>query len=466
MAEFRMPSLGADMEEGTLLEWRVGPGDVVHKGDIVAEVDTTKAAIEVECFEDGTIGQLLVPEGTTVPVGTVLATIRPVADHPATELPSSREQAARDTAPRAVISTTPIDQARATPLVQRLAQEAGIDLSSVHGSGPEGRVLRGDIESAVAAQGSAPTDTSGAPRRAHAPDSHSTDDGAHPSTHTRASGRARDLATRRGIDLSALHGTGPGGAISSRDVEEATPGGGKPVIAAEDVTPSRSSNGPRDRAAMRRAVSTAMARSKQTIPHYYLSATVDLDAATTWLHAVNEAAPVQDRMIMAAVQLRAVALAARAVPEVNGHWFDGGFRPSGSVDLGVIVSLRGGGLIAPTIVAADTIPLRELMVRLRGAVDRARSARLLSSDAAPASITVTNLGDLGVDAVFGVIPPPQVAIVGLGAVSERPCAVNGLLGVRPQVTTTLSADHRASDGAVGARFLNTLGDLLQRPEQL
>ncbi|MGS2810505.1 2-oxo acid dehydrogenase subunit E2 [Nocardia sp. MW-W600-9] len=466
MAEFRMPSLGADMEEGTLLEWRVGPGDVVHKGDIVAEVDTTKAAIEVECFEDGTIGQLLVPEGTTVPVGTVLATIRPVADHPATELPSSREQAARDTAPRAVISTTPIDQARATPLVQRLAQEAGIDLSSVHGSGPEGRVLRGDIESAVAAQGSAPTDTSGAPRRAHAPESHSTDDGAHPSTHTRASGRARDLATRRGIDLSALHGTGPGGAISSRDVEEATPGGGKPVIAAEDATPPRSSNGPRDRAAMRRAVSTAMARSKQTIPHYYLSATVDLDAATTWLHAVNEAAPVQDRMIMAAVQLRAVALAARAVPEVNGHWFDGGFRPSGSVDLGVIVSLRGGGLIAPTIVAADTIPLRELMVRLRGAVDRARSARLLSSDAAPASITVTNLGDLGVDTVFGVIPPPQVAIVGLGAVSERPCAVNGLLGVRPQVTTTLSADHRASDGAVGARFLNTLGDLLQRPEQL
>ncbi|GGN93775.1 2-oxo acid dehydrogenase subunit E2 [Nocardia rhizosphaerihabitans] len=448
MAEFRMPSLGADMEQGTLLQWRVGPGDVVHKGDIVAEVDTTKAAIEVECFEDGTIGELLVPEGTTVPVGTVLATIRPV-DHPATEHPSSLEQPASDSAPREVTGPTPIDQVRATPLIRRLAQEAGIDLSTVHGSGPDGRVLRGDIDNAVAA-------------RDIAPDSPRTDGATHPSPHIRASGRARDLATRRGVDLSALHGTGPDGAIRSGDVEQASEQG--PPI--EVATPPPSSGGPRDRAAIRRAVVTAMTRSKQTIPHYYLSATIDLDAATAWLHAVNEAAPVQDRMIMAAVQMRAVALAALAVPELNGHWFDDVFHPSGSVDLGVIVSLRGGGLIAPTIVGADTIPLRELMVRLRGAVDRARSARLLSSDAAPASITVTNLGDLGVDTVFGVIPPPQVAIVGLGAVSQRPCAVNGLLGVRPQVTITLSADHRASDGAVGARFLNTIGDLLQHPEQL
>lgn len=448
MAEFRMPSLGADMEQGTLLQWRVGPGDVVHKGDIVAEVDTTKAAIEVECFEDGTIGELLVPEGTTVPVGTVLATIRPV-DHPATEHPSSLEQPASDSAPREVTGPTPIDQVRATPLIRRLAQEASIDLSTVHGSGPDGRVLRGDIDNAVAA-------------RDIAPDSPRTDGATHPSPHIRASGRARDLATRRGVDLSALHGTGPDGAIRSGDVEQASEQG--PPI--EVATPPPSSGGPRDRAAIRRAVVTAMTRSKQTIPHYYLSATIDLDAATAWLHAVNEAAPVQDRMIMAAVQMRAVALAALAVPELNGHWFDDVFHPSGSVDLGVIVSLRGGGLIAPTIVGADTIPLRELMVRLRGAVDRARSARLLSSDAAPASITVTNLGDLGVDTVFGVIPPPQVAIVGLGAVSQRPCAVNGLLGVRPQVTITLSADHRASDGAVGARFLNTIGDLLQHPEQL
>lgn len=461
MAEFRMPSLGADMEQGTLLQWRVGPGDVVHKGDIVAEVDTTKAAIEVECFEDGTIGELLVPEGTTVPVGTVLATIRPV-DHPATEHPPSPERLASDSAPREVTRSTSIDEVRATPLIRRLAQEAGIDLSTVHGSGPDGRVLRGDIDDAVTAHDIA----SATPARAIVPESPRTDGATHPSPHIRASGRARDLAIRRDVDLSALHGTGPDGAIRSRDVEEATPADESPVIPTEDVTAPQSSSGPRDRAAMRRAVITAMTQSKQTIPHYYLSATVDLDAATAWLHAVNEAAPVQDRVIMAAVQLRAVALAALAVPEVNGHWFDGGYRPSVSVDLGVIVSLRGGGLIAPTIVGADTIPLRELMVRLRGAVSRARSARLLSSDAAPASITVTNLGDLGVETVFGVIPPPQVAIVGLGAVSERPCAVNGLLGVRPQVTMTLSADHRVSDGAVGARFLNTIGDLLQHPERL
>ncbi|WP_316574433.1 2-oxo acid dehydrogenase subunit E2 [Nocardia canadensis] len=458
MAEFRMPSLGADMEQGTLLQWRVGPGDVVRKGDIVAEVDTAKAAIEVECFEDGTIAELLVPEGTTVPVGTALATIRPV-DHPATEPASSPAHPVNDSAPREVTGSAPVDRVRATPLVRRLAQEAGIDLSSVHGSGPDGRVLRADIDDAVAVRDIAPTRIPASPPPA--PDLTGADGATHPAPHIRASGRARDLAARRGVDLAAVQGTGPDGAIGFGDVEQAAEH--QPPV---EVRTFPRTSGPRDRAAVRRAVATTMTQSKQTIPHYYLSATLDLRAATDWLHATNAAASVQDRMIMAAVHMRAVALAALAVPEVNGHWVDDAFHPSGSVDLGVIVSLRGGGLIAPTIVGADSVPLGELMVRLRGAVDRARSARLLSSDAAPASITVTNLGDLGVDMVFGVIPPPQVAIVGFGAVSERPCAVNGLLGVRPQATVTLSADHRASDGAVGARFLNTIGDLLQHPEQL
>jgi pyruvate dehydrogenase E2 component (dihydrolipoamide acetyltransferase) len=209
-----------------------------------------------------------------------------------------------------------------------------------------------------------------------------------------------------------------------------------------------------------------MTRSKQTIPHYYLSTTVDVAVASDWLREVNRIEPVSDRIIMTALLLRAVALAAPAAPGVNGHWVDDAFVPADTVDLGMIVSLRGGGIIAPTLAHAETVPLRELMKRLRDAVTRARAARLRSSDTVPATITVTNLGEPGVESVLGVIPPPQVAIVGFGAVTERHCAVDGLLGVRPQVTTTLAADHRASDGAVGARFLNTIAELLQHPEHL
>ena len=143
-----------------------------------------------------------------------------------------------------------------------------------------------------------------------------------------------------------------------------------------------------------------------------------------------------------------------------------GFRPATAVHLGVVVSLRGGGIIVPTITDADSLDLPAMMSALRSVVARARAGRLRSSDTTPATITVTNLGDMGVDSVYGVIAVPQVAIVGLGAVRERPCAVDGLLGVRPQLTATLSADHRASDGATGARFLHVIADLIQHPQEL
>ncbi|MFX0577794.1 2-oxo acid dehydrogenase subunit E2 [Nocardia nepalensis] len=505
MSEFRMPSLGADMEEGTLLTWRVHTGDVVHKGDIVAEVDTSKAAIEVECFDDGTMGEILVPEGATVPVGTVLATIEPNGARPAeararavptavssTQAPESAapertsDEAAsvaatadRSTAARrkpkrrqrsrpaatATVPRIPEADVHATPLIRRLAEEAGIDLASVNGSGSGGRILRADVEHAVAARrgmvAAAPPRPGGAPLAAPG--------------HIHASGYARRLARELGIDLSAVSGSGPGGAIRSADVRAAQPSPTTDRASVEtpevpsrvtSARPQPQSAPPRDSAAMRRTIAATMTRSKQTIPHYYLSSTIDLAAATDWLREVNKAAPVPDRIVMAALLLRAVALAARTVPAVNGHWIDDEFHPADTVDLGMIVSLRGGGILAPTIARADTMDPRTVMTQLRDVVARARQARLRSSDTVAATITVTNLGDLGVESVIGVISPPQVAIVGFGAVSERPCAVDGFLGVRPQVTVTLAADHRVSDGAVGARFLNTIAELLQHPDQL
>jgi pyruvate dehydrogenase E2 component (dihydrolipoamide acetyltransferase) len=217
---------------------------------------------------------------------------------------------------------------------------------------------------------------------------------------------------------------------------------------------------------MRRAVGDLMARAKREIPHYYLATTVDLSTATDWMREQNRRLPVTERLVPAALLLKAAAVAAREVPQLNGHWTDGAFVPAPAVHLGVAVALRGGGLVAPAIHDAADLPLADLMAALRALVARARGGRLRSSETTDPTITVTNLGDQGVEAVFGVIYPPQVALVGIGTVVERPWAAAGMLGVRPVVTATLSADHRVTDGATGARYLSAFDRLLQRPEEL
>ena len=217
---------------------------------------------------------------------------------------------------------------------------------------------------------------------------------------------------------------------------------------------------------LRRAVGSLMSRSKKSIPHYYLSTTLDLRAALEWMQLVNKQRPVASRLVPSALLLKATALAAREVPEVNGFFTDGIFRPSSSVHLGVAVALRHGGLVAPAIHNADALALDVLMQKLRDLVSRARAGRLQRAEMADPTITVMNLGDLGVETVFGVIYPPQVAMVGLGKVVEQPWAHDGLLGVRPAVAATLSADHRVSDGLRGGRFLARIDELLQKPEEL
>jgi pyruvate dehydrogenase E2 component (dihydrolipoamide acetyltransferase) len=217
---------------------------------------------------------------------------------------------------------------------------------------------------------------------------------------------------------------------------------------------------------MREAIARTMARSKREIPHYYLGTTIDMGAALAWLETENSARPADERLLPAALLIKAVALATREVPNMNGTWQEGGFRPSASVHVGVAISLRRGGLVAPAIHDAQELRLDDLMGRLRELVGRARTGRLRGSEVADATITVSNLGDQGVEAVFGVIYPPQVALVGFGRVVERPWAEGGMLGVRPVVQATLSADHRASDGHDGARFLSAVDRLLQAPEEL
>jgi pyruvate dehydrogenase E2 component (dihydrolipoamide acetyltransferase) len=420
MAEFLMPSLGADMESGTLLEWYVKPGDAVKRGDIVALVDTSKAEIEVEIFEDGVIDELLVGEGARVPVGTVLATVRPMAAGAGPAVSATVK--AKAAAPPPTPAPEPAVAPAPAPVPTGAAQPLPAAISEDH--------------------------------------------------RLRVSPLARRAAEQLGVDLSEVSGSGPNGAITKADVERASsPAVAAPItratapaLAAPAAPPSVTSTA--RQAAMREAIGALMARAKREIPHYYLELQIDMSGALEWLHQANLARAVNDRVLPSVLLLSAVARAVVEMPEMNGFWIDGAFQPGAGVHLGVAISLRAGGLIAPALHDADKKSLGEIMAGVRDLVARARAGRLRSSEMSDPTITVTNLGERGVDLVHGVIYPPQVALVGFGAVRERPWAVDGMLGVRPVVTATLAADHRASDGHAGGRFLTLIERQLKKPEEL
>jgi pyruvate dehydrogenase E2 component (dihydrolipoamide acetyltransferase) len=282
-----------------------------------------------------------------------------------------------------------------------------------------------------------------------------------PASRRRASPLARRIATERGIDLATVRGSGTGGVITRADVERAAPpvAPGPAAVTPPTATPDRG-------LAMRQAIGAAMGRSKREIPHYYLSQELDLSRAMDWLRAANAARPVEERLLPAALLLKAVARSLADYPEFNGHWVDGDFRASEAVHVGVAISLRDGGLVAPALHDAAQLPLEALMRALLDLVARARTGALRTSEFTDATITVTSLGDSGAQAVYGVIYPPQVAIVGFGGIAARPWAADGMLGVRESVTATLAADHRASDGHRGARLLGAIQRLLLEPEAL
>jgi pyruvate dehydrogenase E2 component (dihydrolipoamide acetyltransferase) len=218
--------------------------------------------------------------------------------------------------------------------------------------------------------------------------------------------------------------------------------------------------------AMREAIAALMARSKKEIPHYYLQTTIDVERALGWLERVNAERSVADRILPAALLLKATAGAVHEVPEMNGFLVDGVFTPSPQVHLGVAVALRGGGLIAPALHDVDSLPLDAVMARLKDLGSRARGGKLRSSEMSDPTLTVTNLGDQGVDLVHGVIYPPQVALVGFGRIHEMPVAIDGMLAVHRCVIATLAADHRVSDGHRGGLFLSAIEAALQKPEEL
>lgn len=432
MSDFTMPSLGADMDSGTLLEWLVKPGDQVHRGDVMAVVDTDKAAIEIESFQDGVLGSVLVEPGTRVAVGTPLATVLP-----ATEAPGAETRA-------------PAPHRPVAPPLRHHAAELGVQIDELAGTGPDGAVTRQDVDAAAAARR--------APRPVARP------------AGPRVSPYARRLAHELGVDLTTVVGTGEQGTVRAEDVRATAPTVPVPTPApapvVEEPTTSPAAETRADRTSDRAVVAARMSRSKREIPHYYVATTVDMHAVTTWLARTNRDLAVSDRIVPAAALLRSIALAARQMPQLNGFWVEDAFVPGEDVHLGVAITVRRGALVAPALLGAADLDLPTVMRRLRDLVARARSGRLTRAELTEPTLTVTDLGDQGVEEVIGVIQPPQVALVGVGRMVERPWAVDGMLGVRPVVRLTLSGDHRATDGYTGARFLATVDELLQHPEEL
>ncbi len=394
-----MPSLGADMEAGTLVQWLVKPGDKVKHGDVIAVVETQKGAIEIETFQTGTIEKFLVDVGTKVPVGTPLAAITAEGE--------ARPAARPAPSPKAPGAAPPPPKAAALPAPPRGPAAAG----------------------------------------------------------TRASPAARRLAELRGIDLTTITGTGPQGAITVADVESHAGAAGAPAPTPA-AAPEKKRAPSLDLGAMRVAIAAAMARSKREIPHYYLTHQIDVTACEQWLAQKNADLPPDSRLLIGALALKAVALATRRFPAFNGFYRDNRFEPSEAVHTGVAIAIRGGGLTAPALHDTDKLSLDDLMARLRDLIQRTRAGRIRSSEISDPTITVSSLGERGVEALYGVIYPPQVAIVGFGKVVWRPWVIDGAIGPRSVVTITLAADHRVSDGHTGALFLTEIGKLLQEPDKL
>ena len=380
MIEFQMPSLGADMEDGTLIEWKKKPGDVVKRGDIIAEVETQKGLIEIEVFDEGSIAELLIQEGTKVPVGTKMALIQP-----------STIEAEKP------IELHPIMEKISVPIIEEKTDTISI----------------------------------------------------------KASPLAKKMALENHIDLSKIIGTGPDGAITKEDIDAS--------IKQSETAETEKISTPTE--AIRMAVAAAMSKSNREIPHYYLEKKIDMTKVLAWLQEANKQRTVANRLLPVVLFIKAMAKSLKEVPDLNAVW-ENGLLQKTEINIGFVVSLRNGGIIVPAIPQSDTKSADEIMTALNDLIPRARALKLRSSELSSSTITLTNLGDAGADTVFGIIYPPQVAIVGLGTITEQPFAENGMLGIRSLANVTLAGDHRATDGLTGSRFLSSLDKNLQNPEAL
>lgn len=422
LEDITMPSLGADMTEGTLTEWLVKEGDQVTSGDIIAVLETQKGAIDMEVYSSGTIAKILVEPIIEVPVGTVLARL-------ALAEPLQKMSSQKSSTPAPILAPILAPIQLITPDVITSEASNGLEKDIV-------------VSEQVKLPNVKVTDV-------------------------KASPIVRRLAKELQLNLTGIKGSGPQGAILLNDLN------------ALPITKTKSENHkPADKTEqnMRKAIAVAMTKSKQEIPHFYLSLELDLTNAQQWLQQQNRATPPEEHVLLLALLLKALANSLVKYPKLNGFYQNdssqnglpqgNNFEQASAIHIGNVISLRQGGLVVPAIHDVDKLSVSEVMEGLRDITERSRNGHLRSSELMDATITVTNMGERGADSVLGIIYPPQVTILGFGKVRKAAKVVNDNMVIAPVLTVSLSADHRVIDGMLAAKFLNYLAKQLQKPEHL
>jgi pyruvate dehydrogenase E2 component (dihydrolipoyllysine-residue acetyltransferase) len=449
-----MPALELAQETGKVLRWIKAPGDTVRKGEPIVEIETDKVTVEIESPASGVLSQVTAQEGDVVPVGQTIAliaepgTTAPLPTTPLT-LPSpqrgegERAPASRSTQGRpATLSLQGRGQGegarsegiKASPLARRIAEEHGVDLARIKTA--SGKIEKADVLAFVESRKLAPTNGAAVVRL------------------VAASPKARRLAAERGVDLSAVRGSGPGGAVLVADV---------PATAAPAMTTPLTLPSPQRGEGVGtvwRIMAERMTASWTTAPHFYLVREVNVARLAAWLGTARKQTGAHITYSDLLVKLVAAALAQH--PRVNVSWRDGALERHAEVNIGLAVALEAG-LVVPVIARADTLGLKDIAARREDLVARAQAGKLRPADIQGGVFTISNLGMYGVDAFSAIVNPPQAAILAVGRIADRVVPVNGQPAVQPTMTLTLSCDHRALDGARGAQFLGALADLIEEP---
>jgi len=453
-----MPKWGLEMTEGTLAAWHLAEGAAAGKGAELADIETAKIVNTLELDGDGTVRRLVAKVGETLPVGALLAVVADPAI-PETDIASFinsfRPAGVASAAPEPVEVVAPVapaapagdlaarnEQAHATPLARRVANELGVDLSTLTGTGRNGRISQEDVEAAAALRAAAP---------AVAVDDAAVD----------ATPIARKVAARLGVALAEVKGSGRNGKITQDDVEAVAAARGvapavadAPVVVADEfeLVPHGS---------MRKAIAEALQKSKQTIPHFYLTMDVEMDRLLALREEMN-ARPGAAKLSVNDFVLRAAALALVEVPAVNVHYTEAGIKKFASVGLGMAVAVEAG-LIVPVIADAAKKSVGEIGAEAKVLAGKSRARSLTAGDLAGGTFTVSNLGMFGIRHFEAIINPPQGAILAVGASRREAREAAGGVAFVSVMSVTLSCDHRAIDGAVGSRFLKAFKALVERP---
>ena len=450
--EILMPALSPTMTEGNLVKWLVARGDRVNAGDVIAEIETDKATMEVEAVDEGIVGRILVEEGSEgVAVNAVLALLVAEGESLDDAAAPPAEPALSPAAPPAAAPPAAASgEVKATPVARRMAALAGIDLASVAGSGAHGRITKADVQRA--------SDGAAAP----------VEDGAR----IFASPLARAMAREAELPLEGLEGSGPEGRIVKRDIERAlAQGAPRPETAAEPAPAAPPPAGlppglpPFERVrhtSMRKVIARRLTESKQTVPHFYLSVDCEIDALLAARREINARAPEGVKVSVNDFVVKALAAALTRVPDANASWTDESLLKFSQVDVAVAVAVPNG-LVTPVVRQAETKGLAAISAEMADFAARARTGKLMPEEYQGGTTSVSNLGMFGVRQFDAVINPPHATILAVGAGEQRAVVKDGALAVATAMTCTLSCDHRAVDGALGARLLGEFKALVECP---